>query len=65
MRTPGEEPQEETPALVLERWNSWVKVFLPQTEETTWVNLDEVGHRPFSGTAEDAEGASAGPIVLL
>ncbi|MDP6838709.1 MAG: hypothetical protein QF724_07220 [Planctomycetota bacterium] len=48
MRNPGEDPQEEAPALVLERWNSWVKVYLPQTEETRWVNLDEVDHRPLS-----------------
>jgi hypothetical protein len=36
-----EAPTNATPALVLERWNSWVRVFLPETQETRWVNLQE------------------------
>ena len=36
-----EAPTNATPALVLERWNSWVRVFLPETQETRWVDLQE------------------------
>ncbi len=60
MRISGEEHQEEAPALVLERWNGWVKVYLPQLEETRWVNLDEVAHRPLAVNAHaDAEDSQA------
>ncbi len=30
-------------ALVLARWNSWVRVYYPDTGETAWVDLREVG----------------------
>ncbi|MDP6538784.1 MAG: hypothetical protein QF903_00885 [Planctomycetota bacterium] len=30
-------------ALVLERWNSWVRVWLPASGETRWVDLAERG----------------------
>ena len=31
------------PALVLARWNSWVRLYYPATGETAWVDLREVG----------------------
>jgi len=39
----------DQPALVLQRWNSWVRVFLPQTGETRWVDLERANHRPATG----------------
>ena len=30
-------------ALVLARWNSWVRLYFPATGETSWVDLREVG----------------------
>ncbi|MFT7670714.1 MAG: hypothetical protein ACI8X5_003425 [Planctomycetota bacterium] len=35
-----------SPALVLQRWNSWVRVYLPDTRETRWVDLGESGYEP-------------------
>lgn len=29
-------------ALVLQRWNGWVRLYWPASDETQWVNLDEV-----------------------
>ena len=40
------DPTTSAPALVLERWNSWVRVFLPATSEVRWVNLQESGYEP-------------------
>ena len=34
---------EEQQALVLARWNSWVRLYFPDTGETAWVDLREVG----------------------
>ena len=31
------------PALVVARWNSWVRLYYPGTGEMTWVDLREVG----------------------
>lgn len=46
-RDPGTSSTDEPPvpgaALVLQRWNSWAKVWFPETDSTTWVNLAEVG----------------------
>ena len=36
------DPQPE-PAQVLERWNSWVRVWFPSSGGSGWINLDEVG----------------------
>ena len=30
-------------ALVLARWNSWVRLYFPETGEMAWVDLREVG----------------------
>lgn len=30
-------------ALVLARWNSWVRLYFPDTGEMAWVDLREVG----------------------
>ena len=35
--------------LVIQRWNSWVKVFFPDTEQTAWVDLNEVHHERVEG----------------
>ena len=32
------------PAMVVARWNSWARVWFPDTQESMWVNLDEVGY---------------------
>jgi hypothetical protein len=40
MSDPQPEPQAE-PALVLERWNSWVKLYFPASGGTGWVNLGD------------------------
>jgi hypothetical protein len=39
-------------ALVLERWNSWARIYFPDTGEWTWVNLAEVG---FSAVEDPVE----------
>ena len=38
------EPAEDAPqaAQVIARWNSWAQVQFPDTQETMWVNLDEI-----------------------
>ena len=41
------------PAKVLQRWNSWVQVWFPDTHETTWVNLDQTGFEPAAGAGLD------------
>ena len=50
------DPSSQAPALVLERWNSWVRVFLPQNGEIRWVNLQEIGYEPLP---EGPEGAGS------
>jgi hypothetical protein len=45
MTTHREDPP-SSPALVLQRWNSWVRVYLPDTREVRWVDLTEVGYEP-------------------
>lgn len=30
-------------ALVLDRWNAWVRVFLPRTGEVRWIDLRRAG----------------------
>lgn len=34
------------PVLVVDRWNSWVRVMFPDTGETTWVDLAETAYEP-------------------
>ena len=36
------------PALVLDRWNSWVRVLFPETGETRWVDLTQTGYEPLA-----------------
>ena len=33
-------------ALVLERWNSWARLYFPETQEWAWVDLAEVPFAP-------------------
>ena len=33
-----------TSALVLARWNSWVRLYFPKTGDVLWVDLREVGY---------------------
>lgn len=44
--TTSREAPTESPALVLQRWNSWVRVYLPETREVRWVDLSEMGYAP-------------------
>lgn len=46
-------------ALVIQRWNSWVRVLWPASGETRWVDLGEEGYEILP--AEDLEGAVAQP----
>lgn len=51
MRNPGVQPPPATSpapgaALVLARWNSWVRVYWPETGTTAWVDLAETAHEP-------------------
>ena len=36
---PVSEPRQQR-ALILERWNSWARVWLPATGESRWVDLE-------------------------
>ena len=44
-RVPETAPQPGA-ALVLARWNSWVRVYWPDTGETAWVDLAETEFEP-------------------
>jgi hypothetical protein len=44
--------QEVRPALVMARWNSWVRLYYPSTGEMTWVDLREVGFEILEASAE-------------
>lgn len=50
MNTTIDAPTNASPALVLQRWNSWVRVFLPETQETRWVDLTEHEYVPIDAT---------------
>lgn len=39
----------QSPALVLQRWNSWVRVYLPETGEVRWVDLSSTPYEPMEG----------------
>jgi len=49
MNEANPQPQHE-PAMVLERWNSWVKLYFPSSGGTGWINLDEVDYEVLDGT---------------
>ncbi|HIG10948.1 MAG: hypothetical protein ABGY71_15195 [bacterium] len=40
-----------SPVLVLKRWNSWVQVWFPGSDETAWIDL---GRESFSPLESDA-----------
>lgn len=42
-------------ALVLERWNSWARLYFPETQEWTWVDLAETGFERLPRPAASAE----------
>jgi hypothetical protein len=44
--------QEAQPALVMARWNSWVRLYYPATGEMTWVDLREVGFEILESSVE-------------
>jgi hypothetical protein len=48
MNEPTPQPQHE-PAMVLERWNSWVRLYFPSSGGTGWINLDEVDYEVLDG----------------
>ena len=54
--TPSIEAAPQSPALVLERWNSWVRVYLPDTGETRWVDLGEVAYERMDAPPSGAQG---------
>lgn len=39
----------QSPALVVNRWNSWVQVWFPETDETTWIDLSSTKFASMSG----------------
>lgn len=47
-------PPSSGAALVVARWNAWVRVWLPSSGETRWVNLREVGFQPGSAARSGA-----------
>ena len=44
--SPISEASASVAVLVVDRWNSWVRVLFPETGETTWVDLSETDYRP-------------------
>ena len=57
--SPPIDPRDSPPlpgsALVVERWNAWVRVRFPDSGETAWVNLDEVGFQTVPGSGSRDE----------
>lgn len=51
------QPQHE-PAMVLERWNSWVRLYFPSSGGTGWINLDEVDYEILEGSPLSESGPS-------
>jgi hypothetical protein len=47
-------PPGQAPALVLERWNSWVRVFLPDSGEIRWVDLGQVAFDSMQADSQPA-----------
>lgn len=47
-------------ALVLDRWNSWVRVWLPELGEVRWIDLGESEFEPMdAGAGEPASESRA------
>ncbi len=59
MKSTTQEPS--SPALVVNRWNSWVQVWFPETDETTWIDLAETGFAPMGAGGGDALSPEGGP----
>ena len=57
MITSSEQQPECAPALVVDRWNSWVRVWFPDSGDLTWINLDEHRFEVLSDSP-DEEGES-------
>jgi hypothetical protein len=56
------EPEPETQAaLVLERWNSWVKLYFPSSGGTGWINLGEADYEVLDGPPPGLAGTQAVP----
>ena len=49
IHTPLPTPPVPGAVLVVQRWNSWVQVYFPDTQETAWVDLNEVHHERVEG----------------
>lgn len=51
--TEAQAPPRPGAALVVDRWNSWARLWFPENDETAWVNLAEVGFQrvPAAGPA--------------
>ena len=43
-------------ALVLARWNSWVQVWFPDTDEREWIDLRETAFAPLTEASEGTPG---------
>jgi len=50
----------QSPALVLQRWNSWVRVFLPDSGETRWVDLGETAFQRMDTPPTGSDGPARG-----
>jgi hypothetical protein len=48
-------------ALVLDRWNSWVRVFLPRTGEVRWIDLRRAGKCEILDGPPTADAVPASP----
>ena len=50
-------PPQPGPALVVARWNSWVRVWFPDTGDLAWINLDEHPFGKLSDSPDEANGS--------
>lgn len=51
------EEAKSAPALVVDRWNSWVRVWFPDTGDLAWINLDEHPFEKLSDSPDEATGS--------
>lgn len=59
MSSQVEAPQ--SPALVVNRWNSWVQVWFPDTDELEWVDLGAKAFEPTSRPSNVQPGSTPLP----
>jgi len=52
--TDGQIPPLAGPALVVDRWATWARLWFPESGLTTWVDLAEVGFEPVPAASSDA-----------